>query len=83
MRMYIFTKRKENYMKRICKTLLLAAVIMALLAATAFAADFTHCADALKDLGLFSGSDKGYELDRAPTRLEAGVMLVRLLGAEC
>ncbi len=82
MRMYIFTKRKENYMKRICKTLLLAAVIMALLAATAFAADFTHCADALKDLGLFSGSDKGYELDRAPTRLEAGVMLVRLLGQE-
>lgn len=69
-------------MKRICKTLLLAAVIMAMLAATAFAVDYTHCADALKDLGLFKGSDKGYELDRAPTRLEAGVMLVRLLGQE-
>lgn len=69
-------------MKRICKTLLLAAVIMAMLAATAFAVDFTHCADALNDLGLFKGSDKGYELDRAPTRLEAGVMLVRLLGQE-
>lgn len=69
-------------MKRIFKTLLLAAVIMALLVTAAFAADFTHCADALKDLGLFSGSDKGYELDRAPTRLEAGVMLVRLLGQE-
>ena len=55
MRMYIFTKRKENYMKRICKTLLLAAVIMALLAATAVAADFTHCADAHKDHGRFSG----------------------------
>lgn len=69
-------------MKRICKTLLLAAVIMAMLAATAFAVDYTRSADALKDLGLFKGSDKGYELDRAPTRLEAGVMLVRLLGQE-
>lgn len=69
-------------MKRICRTLLLTVVILAMLAATAFAVDFTHCADALKDLGLFSGSNNGYELDRAPTRLEAGVMLVRLLGQE-
>lgn len=69
-------------MKRAFKTLLLAALVVALLAATAFAADFTHCADSLKELGLFSGSNNGYELDRAPTRLEAGVMLVRLLGQE-
>jgi len=40
--------------------------------------------DALKlyDLGLFKGTDKGFELDRQLTRSEAAVMLVRLLGAE-
>ena len=69
-------------MKRTVKCLVLALVVAALLAVSAFAADFTHCADALKDLGLFQGTSKGYDLDRAPTRTEAGVMLVRLLGQE-
>ena len=37
----------------------------------------------LKTLGLFRGvSDTDFDLDRAPTRVEAVVMLVRLLGAE-
>ena len=36
----------------------------------------------LYDLGLFKGTDKGFELDRQLTRAEAAVMLVRLLGAE-
>ena len=39
-------------------------------------------ADALRALNLFQGSDKGYELDRAPTRLEALIMLIRLSGKE-
>ena len=40
-------------------------------------------AGALKTLGLFRGvSDTEFDLDRAPTRVEAVVMLVRLLGAE-
>jgi hypothetical protein len=39
-------------------------------------------AEALKELGLFKGSDKGFELERAPSRVEAMVMLVRLLGKE-
>ncbi len=37
-------------------------------------------ADALYSLGLFYGTGKGYELERVPTRAEALVMLVRLLG---
>lgn len=41
-----------------------------------------HTAEALKSLNLFRGSDKGFELDRAPTRMEAIIMLVRLLGKE-
>lgn len=39
-------------------------------------------ADELKQLGLFQGTTKGYELDRAPTRVEGIVMLIRLLGKE-
>lgn len=39
-------------------------------------------ANKLEALGLFKGTDIGYELDRAPNRAEAGVMLVRLLGSE-
>lgn len=36
----------------------------------------------LKDLGLFTGTDLGFELERKPTRAEGAVMLVRLLGRE-
>lgn len=36
----------------------------------------------LKILGLFSGTDKGFELERTPTRLEGAVMLLHLLGRE-
>ena len=39
-------------------------------------------ADFLKALGLFRGTNKGYELDRSMNRCEAGTMLVRLLGKE-
>lgn len=41
-----------------------------------------NTAEALKYLNLFRGSDKGFELDRAPTRMEAIIMLIRLLGKE-
>ncbi len=69
-------------MKRILKNLLAVLVLTAALAVSAFAVEYTHCADALNELGIFKGSAGGSELDRAPTRLEAGVMLVRLLGKE-
>jgi len=41
-----------------------------------------NTAEALKSLTLFRGSDKGFELDRAPTRMEAIIMLIRLLGKD-
>jgi hypothetical protein len=44
--------------------------------------DFSDSADILHELGLLQGAPGGYELDRAPTRTEAAVMLVRLLGKE-
>ncbi|MBR5537597.1 MAG: S-layer homology domain-containing protein [Clostridia bacterium] len=39
-------------------------------------------ADALNLLGLFRGTDSGYELERAPSRIEALIMLIRLLGED-
>lgn len=39
-------------------------------------------AEALKSLGVFVGTDKGFELERPATRMEAAVMLTRLLGKE-
>jgi len=41
-----------------------------------------ECANMLKQLGLFLGTEKGFELERKPTRVEAVVMLIRLLGKE-
>ena len=50
------------------------------------APDCNAMADALKSLSLFrgtgSGVGSGYELERAPTRVEALVMLIRMLGEE-
>lgn len=37
-------------------------------------------AQALNSIGLFAGSDKGFELERTPTRAEALVMLLKLTG---
>ena len=44
--------------------------------------DYTPQAETLKELGLFLGTNSGFELDRAATRTEAAVMTVRLLGKE-
>ena len=50
------------------------------------AVDYNAMAEALKALRLFRGSDTGYgqgfDLERTPTRTEALVMLIRLLGEE-
>ena len=69
-------------MKSKFRIALVAAAAAVGLMATAGAANFDQCADQLKDLGLFQGTEQGYELDRAPTRAEAATMLVRLLGKE-
>ena len=43
---------------------------------------FEFYAERLQTLKLFSGTDKGFELGRTPTRLEGAAMLTRLLGGE-
>lgn len=69
-------------MKTKLRIVLASVLVAAGLAMTAGAASYDNCADQLKDLGLFQGTEDGYELDRAPTRGEAATMLVRLLGKE-
>lgn len=48
--------------------------------------DYTEMADALRALSLFKGSDtaygKGYDLEKESTRVQALIMLIRLLGEE-
>jgi len=39
-------------------------------------------ADALSKIGLFKGGSNGYDLERAPLRIEGLIMLIRLLGEE-
>ncbi len=87
-----YYKQKETVRKMIMKKLISIIILCAILAAfaapSAFAAesDFsreTLLAESLKSLGIFKGvSDTEFELDRAPTRAEALVMLIRLLGKE-
>ncbi|TCT15371.1 uncharacterized lipoprotein YddW (UPF0748 family) [Natranaerovirga pectinivora] len=43
---------------------------------------YVNYAESLKNLGLFWGTNNGFELTRNSTRAEAAAMLVRLLGAE-
>ena len=73
--------------KRIIALFLCAVLLCSFASVSAFAARDvsleTALAKELKTLGLFRGvSDTDFDLERAPTRLEALVMLVRVLGKE-
>ncbi|MBQ6058481.1 MAG: hypothetical protein IJL39_00265 [Clostridia bacterium] len=69
-------------MKKFFKIATLVLMLTMLLGLAAGASDFDAIASELKEVGLFQGTDTGFELDREPKRVEAAVMLVRLLGAE-
>lgn len=69
-------------MKRIFTVVAAALLLTAAMAVTASASDYDSAAEELSAIGVFRGTSDGFELDRAPTRSEAAIMLVRLLGAE-
>ena len=50
------------------------------------ATDYNMLADAMKAMGLFKGSDTGYglgyDLEKAPTRIQSLIMFLRLIGEE-
>lgn len=72
--------------KKLISLLLAVTLVFTLgftgLTAIAAGTSYTPYADTLKELGLFLGTNKGYELERNATRGEAAVMAVRLLGKE-
>ena len=74
-----------------CISVLLILVIIFSLTTTAIAVESSSKttvtttidrADALKEMGLFAGTNKGYELEVLPTRTQAIVFLLRMLGEE-
>ena len=70
--------------KQLC-SLMLALTLAVSCSLPALAADTGNAqrqAEALKELNLFRGTAQGFELDRAPTRMETLVMLLRLSGKE-
>ncbi len=74
---------KSGIRKILVVTLALALCFSMMLPAYAAAPEAETKAAALKQLGLFMGvSDTDFALDRAPTRVEALVMLLRTLGVE-
>lgn len=72
--------------KTACRAIIAACLLLMTLTIPAFAAtsgsSSLEKAIDLKILGLFNGTDNGFDLERAPTRIEGAAMLLRLLGKE-
>ena len=66
---------------KVTAVVLVMALILSVTGAYA-ATDYTSEADKLYALGLFRGTNTGYELSRAPNRAESAAMLLKLLGVE-
>ncbi len=73
-------------MKHLKQRVLALLLVMALLtlpaAASGASPESVQRADKLASLHLFRGTNTGYDLDSAPTRMQGLVMLIRLLGQE-
>jgi hypothetical protein len=86
--MYKISRVKTDGMPLLKRSLLLLIVFFMILltvGSVIFGANKTmnqDKADVLKGLKLFQGTDQGYELDKAFTRAQGVVMLLRLLGWE-
>ena len=73
---------RSNIMKRFLTVFFTALLLTAALCVTASASDYDAVAGDLSAIGMFRGTASGFELDRAPKRSEAAIMLVRLYGTE-
>lgn len=67
--------------KRLIAMLMALVFMMSTLTALAYTQQ-EKTADALNELDLFRGTDKGYELEKNLTRAEGATLLVRVLGKE-
>lgn len=76
---------KNEKLSSVFLVLFLVLLLGLVLGSGSFAAEavkYTEQAEALKSLGLFNGTNVGFELERAPKRVEVAAMLVKFLGAE-
>lgn len=65
------------------KKLLLFIFVLVLIPCSVLAdSGFTNEAEVLNELGLFRGTDKGFELDSTFTRAQGAAMIVRMMGKE-
>lgn len=69
-------------MKRFLTILLTTLALAGLLCVSASASSFDGPAAELDAIGMLKGGPGGFELDKAPTRAQAAIILVRLYGAE-
>lgn len=69
-------------MKRFFTILITALLLTGALCVSASASSFDEAAAELSAIGVFRGTASGFQLDQAPTRAQAAIMLVRLYGAE-
>lgn len=69
-------------MRRFLTILLTTLALTAALCVSASASSFDGAAEDLSKIGMLKGSADGFNLDQAPTRAQAAIMLVRLYGAE-
>lgn len=69
-------------MKRFLTILLTVLALTGLLCVGASASSFDGAAEELAAIGMLKGSAGGFQLDQAPTRAQAAIMLTRLFGAE-
>lgn len=69
-------------MKRFLTILLATLALTGVLCVSASASSFDGAARELSKIGMLKGTAGGFDLDKAPTRAQAAIMLVRLYGAE-
>ncbi len=69
-------------MKRTITSLLVLLIAVTCPAYGLTQATHTDSAFDLYELGVFTGSEKGFELEREPTRLEGLIILIKLLGED-
>lgn len=73
---------KRNIIKLVSLLLILCISFSVPAFASGSSKESTENANALYNLGLFKGTNGGYDLDTTPTRVQGLIMLIRLLGEE-
>ncbi|MBC8536125.1 trypsin-like peptidase domain-containing protein [Feifania hominis] len=72
----------KRFARPMCAAIVMALLLLTVILPAGAASAYESYAQCLSELGVFKGTGNGFELERAPTRAEGLVMLIRLLGAE-